>query len=76
MDDLSTKDKMLQYIKTLEKEIADLRKTGNKVAESEQLLRTLTEKSFAGLYVVQDGRFRFLNANAACIPGEKMKGLN
>jgi PAS domain S-box-containing protein len=75
MGDLSTKDKMLQYIKTLEKEIADLRKTGNKLAESEQLLRTLTEKSFAGLYVVQDGRFRFLNVNAACFAGYKPEDL-
>jgi len=32
---------------------------------NDQLLRTLTEKSLAGIYLVQDGEFRFLNTNAA-----------
>lgn len=75
MGDLSTKKKMLQYIKTLEKEIADLRKTGNNLAESEHLLRTLTEKSFAGIYVVQDGKFCFVNENAASFAGYKAEEL-
>ena len=75
MGDQSSKDKMLKYISSLEKEIVDLKKTGNKLAESEELLRTLTEKSFAGLYVVQDGRFRFLNENAACFAGYKPEDL-
>jgi PAS domain S-box-containing protein len=34
-------------------------------AEDDRLLRTFTEKSLAGIYVVQDGEFRFLNNNAA-----------
>jgi PAS domain S-box-containing protein len=46
----------------------DVRKSGGE-AESvhinDQLLRTLTEKSLAGIYLVQDGEFRFLNTNAA-----------
>lgn len=66
---------MLQYMKTLEKEITALQKKRNKLVESGQLFRTLTEKSFAGLYVVQDGRFRFLNANAACFAGYKPRNL-
>jgi len=37
--------------------------------ESEELFRTLTEKSFAGIYVVQDGIFQFLNSNAASFTG-------
>jgi len=43
--------------------------------ESEQLLRTLTEKSVAGIYVVQDGRFRFMNANAASYAGYKVSAI-
>ena len=35
------------------------------VRQNDRLLRTLTEKSLAGIYLVQDGVFRFLNANAA-----------
>ncbi|MCU0553341.1 MAG: PAS domain S-box protein [Syntrophales bacterium] len=35
------------------------------VQRNDRLLRTLTEKSLAGIYLVQDGVFRFLNTNAA-----------
>ena len=37
--------------------------------ESEELYKTLAEKSMAGVYVVQDGRFRFINSNAASYAG-------
>jgi diguanylate cyclase (GGDEF)-like protein/PAS domain S-box-containing protein len=34
-----------------------------------ELYRILTEKSFAGIYIVQDGQFRYLNKNAASYAG-------
>jgi diguanylate cyclase (GGDEF)-like protein/PAS domain S-box-containing protein len=34
-----------------------------------ELYRVLAEKSFAGIYVVQNGRFRYLNKNAASYVG-------
>ena len=37
--------------------------------EAEARYRTLTESSFAGVYVVQDGVFRYLNNNAAAFAG-------
>jgi diguanylate cyclase (GGDEF)-like protein/PAS domain S-box-containing protein len=37
--------------------------------EQQELYRTLTESSFAGIYVVQDGEFRYLNQNAASYAG-------
>ncbi len=37
--------------------------------EAEALYRTLTERSFAGVYVVQDGVFQYLNDNAAAFAG-------
>ena len=37
--------------------------------EQQELYRTLTESSFAGIYVVQDGKFRYLNKNAASYAG-------
>jgi len=46
----------------------DVRKSGGEaetVHINDRLLRTLTEKSLAGIYLVQDGEFRFLNTNAA-----------
>ncbi len=38
-------------------------------------MRTLTEKSIAGIYVVQGGRFRFLNSNAASYAGYRVEEL-
>ncbi len=40
---------------------------GQRIAE--ELYRTLAEKSFAGVYVVQNGRFMFINSNAAQYAG-------
>ena len=37
--------------------------------ETADLFQTLTEKSVAGIYVVQDGKFVFVNANAAYYAG-------
>lgn len=37
--------------------------------ESNALLQTLTERSLAGIYVVQDGRFHTINPNAAAYAG-------
>jgi PAS domain S-box-containing protein len=45
------------------------------VQESEHLFRTLTEKSVAGIYVVQDGRFCFVNDNAATYAGYSAEEL-
>ena len=35
-----------------------------KLLESEQLFRSLTEKSFAAAFIVQDGKFRYINTSA------------
>jgi len=46
--------------------------------QAEELYRTLAEKSVAGVYIVQDGHFRFLNKNAASYAGyspEEMIGM-
>jgi len=39
------------------------------IRQSEELYKTLAEKSMAGVYVVQDGKFRFINSNAASYAG-------
>ena len=44
--------------------------------ETEELYRTLAEKSLAGVYVVQDRKFRFINANAALYAGYLPEELN
>lgn len=42
---------------------------------AEELYRTLAEKSFAGVYVVQNGRFMFINTNAAQYAGYEREDL-
>jgi len=39
------------------------------IRKSEELHKALAEKSIAGVYVVQDGKFRFINSNAASHAG-------
>jgi diguanylate cyclase (GGDEF)-like protein/PAS domain S-box-containing protein len=38
-------------------------------SKQQELYQTLTESSFAGIYVVQEGKFRYLNKNAASYAG-------
>ena len=37
--------------------------------EAEKLYKTITEKAFAGIYIVQDGKFQFANHNIAMYTG-------
>jgi diguanylate cyclase (GGDEF)-like protein/PAS domain S-box-containing protein len=50
-------------------DIKERKQAKNSLQKSEELYRILTEKSFAGVYVVQDGRFCFFNSNAASYTG-------
>ncbi len=52
-----------------------LKRVAEAVHESEHLFQTLTEKSVAGIYVVQDGRFCFVNDNAASYAGYSAEEL-
>ena len=45
------------------------------IKEAEELYRLLAEKSFGGVYVVQDGIFRFLNHHAAAYAGYTVEEL-
>ncbi|GAB6194306.1 PAS domain S-box protein [Desulfocastanea catecholica] len=44
--------------------ISDLRRIETRLLESEALYRNLAEGTFAGVYVVQDGRFIYINKHA------------
>ena len=51
--------------------ISELKKIESRLLESEELYRTLAEGSFAGVYLVQDGKFKYLNEHAASYVGYK-----
>jgi two-component system NtrC family sensor kinase len=62
--------RLIGAIETLE-DITDLRR-------AEELFRTIADTSRAGVYIVQDGRFQFINYNAAGYAGysvEEMTGM-
>ena len=55
-------------LETLE-DISDRKQAEESLQAAEALYRTLAERSFAGVYMVQDGKFRFINNNAASYAG-------
>jgi PAS domain S-box-containing protein len=58
-----------QLAKAFDEMATSLETRGKALLDSEKLYRTLAEKSFAGVYVVQNGEFRFINDNAASFAG-------
>lgn len=56
-------------------DITELKQVEQALRESEERYRSLVEKSLAGVYVVQDGRFVFLNHNAASFAGYRPEEL-
>lgn len=57
------------------RDISKRKSMEKKLSESEALYRTLAEKSFAGVYVIQNGKFRFINSNAASYAGHEKEEL-
>jgi len=62
-------DQLQKKLEALEEELADLRKSRQTLVKGEQFLRNIAENSLAGIYVVQNGKFRFLNTNATSFAG-------
>jgi PAS domain S-box-containing protein len=51
------------------------KQTEEALRESRQIYKTISEKSFAGIYVVQDGKFRAVNPSAAFYAGYTIEEL-
>jgi PAS domain S-box-containing protein len=69
MDDKTSYEALVQRLNELEYAYAERKQMEEALREREQSYRTLSEKSLAGIYVVQDGVFRSVNANAASYAG-------
>lgn len=55
--------------------ITDVKRIESRLLESERLYRTLAEASFAGVFLVQDGKFKYLNEHAASYVGYRPEEL-
>ncbi len=59
----------------LEKRIERFKVIEEKLGESEEIYKTISQKSFAGIYVVQNGSFCNVNAKAASYAGFELSEL-
>jgi len=74
----ATREQLIRKIGQLQKKIEKLTPSGTDRLLVEGLYRTLEHTSRAGIYVVQDGKFRFVNQHAADYwgyPREELLGM-
>ncbi|MCK9230624.1 MAG: sigma 54-interacting transcriptional regulator [Syntrophales bacterium] len=57
------------------RDVSRWKRTEKDLRESEELYRALAEESLAGVYIIQDGFFRYINANAADYIGHSREDL-
>ncbi|MEA2039443.1 MAG: PAS domain S-box protein [Thermodesulfobacteriota bacterium] len=62
-------EELEQRIKELEKEVSEQKQSEEALRESEDRYKTLSENSLTGIYILQDGRFVFVNDRFAEIHG-------
>jgi PAS domain S-box-containing protein len=62
-------EQLLKKYQKTKKELLDFKNLRQIISEKEEILRTIAERSFAGIYIVQNGIFRFVNESAAAYAG-------
>lgn len=75
MAEIHAYEELNRKVARLERAVAASSSIETALRESEQMYRTLLEKSVAGIYVVQDGKFRGANYNAASYAGYTIRQL-
>ncbi|MFW9785028.1 MAG: PAS domain S-box protein, partial [Candidatus Heimdallarchaeota archaeon] len=56
-------------------DITEQRKSESKLRESEEKFRSITEQSFMGIFIIQDGRFKYLNKTMEKISGYSVEEM-
>jgi len=70
-----TYEELEQRVKELEKEALERKRAGEALRESEEKHKTLTENSLTGIFILQDGRYVFVNDRFAEIHGYKSEEM-
>ena len=65
----------IRYVVVISRDITSHQHTRRKLAETEATLRGLVENSFVGVYVIQDGSFKYVNPRVCEIMGYDAREL-
>ena len=78
-DKARTKSQLAEELAEMRRRVAELEKSEIDGRRAGELYKTLAERSLAGVFIVQDGIFRFINASAVAYVGytpEELIGRN
>jgi PAS domain S-box-containing protein len=70
-----TKAQLAEELAEVRRRVAELEKSEIDRNQAEELYKTLAERSLAGVFIVQDGIFRFINASAVAYVGYTPEAL-
>jgi len=63
IDDNKTKEQLLKELASLRQRVAELEASKNQLTQYEEILKVFRTNMPIGLFIIQDGRFKFVNDN-------------
>ena len=63
IDDNKTKEQLLKELTSLRQRVAELEASKNQLTQYEEILKVFRTNMPIGLFIIQDGRFKFVNDN-------------
>jgi len=63
IDDNKTKEQLLKELNTLRQRVSELEASKNQLIQYEEILKVFRTNMPIGLFIIQDGRFKFVNDN-------------
>jgi len=61
IDDNKTKEQLLKELNTLRQRVSELEASKNQLTQYEEILKVFRTNMPIGLFIIQDGRFKFVN---------------